>query len=74
MKTKNITKGILMMFIASLTLTSCGDEVNELQTAASVEAGAYARVVTSDEDKTTNKNSHKCTSYNNQIKRNNIQN
>jgi len=63
MKTKNITKGILMMFIASLTLTSCGDEVNELQTAASVEAGAYARVVTSDEDKTTNKNDPNASSF-----------
>jgi hypothetical protein len=54
MKTKNITKGILMMFIASLTLTSCEDEVNELQTGASVEAGAYARILTSSADKTTN--------------------
>lgn len=54
MKTKNIIKGISMMFIASLTLTSCGDEVNELQTGAGVEAGAYARVLTSSADKTTN--------------------
>jgi len=54
MKTKNITKSILMMFIASLTLTSCGDEVNELQIGASVEAGAYARVLTSSAIKTTN--------------------
>lgn len=54
MKTKNITKSILMMFLASLAFTSCGDEVNELQTGASVEAGAYARVLTSSPDKTTN--------------------
>ena len=43
-----------MMFIASLTLTSCEDEVNELQTGASAEAGAYARILTSSADKTTN--------------------
>lgn len=42
------------MFIASLTFSSCGDEVNELQTGATGEAGAYARILTSDEDKTTN--------------------
>jgi len=42
------------MFVASLTFISCGDEVNELQTGAEFEAGAYARILTSSADKTTN--------------------
>lgn len=54
MNTKKIIKALTMMLITSLIFISCGDEVNELQTGAEVEAGAYARILTSDPDKTTN--------------------
>lgn len=43
-----------MICIVSLIFSSCEDAVNQLQTGASSEAGAYAKIVSSSDDKTTN--------------------
>ncbi len=53
MKTNKLLKKLMLFFI-TLSIVSCNNEIKELQAAANGEIGAYARVLTSSEDKSTN--------------------
>lgn len=56
MKKLNILTKSIFLFAIVVSLFSCSEEENELQNAANGEKGAFARIVTSSENKNTNLN------------------